>query len=74
MNRIRSHMDEIQLIAKLADLKESHYRTTLLLHAVMHVLLEKQVLTPEELAAKAEEIDRLPLASFPTPRSDRPNA
>ena len=74
MNRIRSHLDEVQLIAKLADLKESHYKTTLLLHAVMHVLLEKQVLTPEELAAKVEEIDRMALSGVPTLHSDHPNA
>jgi 16S rRNA C1402 (ribose-2'-O) methylase RsmI len=71
---MRSHLDEVQLIAKLADLKESHYKTTLLLHAVMHVLMEKQVLTPEELAAKVEEIDRMPLSAVSTLHSDRPNA
>lgn len=69
MNRVRSHMDEINMIGKLAELKEAHYKNTLLLHAMMDLLIEKKVLTSDELSARMAEIDHASLASL---RSDRP--
>ncbi len=69
MNRIRSHMDEINMIGKLAELKEAHYKNTLLLHAMMDLMVEKNLLTSDELSAKMAEIDHASIASL---RSDRP--
>lgn len=69
MNRVRSHMDEINMIGKLAELKEAHYKNTLLLHAMMDLLIEKKVMTSDELSARMAEIDHASLASL---RSDRP--
>ncbi|MFD1954617.1 hypothetical protein ACFSL6_10700 [Paenibacillus thailandensis] len=52
-----SAWEHVELAAKLADLKEEHYRTVLTLSAVLELLIDKGVLTREELSAKAESID-----------------
>lgn len=59
MNRIHSPMQEVNWIGKLADLKEEHYRNTLLVTAMMDLLIEKGVMTRVELEAKMEELDRI---------------
>lgn len=59
MNRIHSHMQEINWIGKLADLKEEHYRNTLLVTALMDLLIEKGVLTRSELETRMAELDRI---------------
>ncbi len=48
----------VQLAAKLADLKEDHYRTVLTLSAMLELFVEKGILTREELTVKAESLDR----------------
>ncbi|WP_166245863.1 hypothetical protein [Paenibacillus turpanensis] len=58
MSRIRSHMDEVNMIGKLADLKTSHYHNTLLLSALVDLLIEKGVITTQELQEKAGELAR----------------
>lgn len=62
MNRIYPHLSEVDFIGKLADLKEDHYKNTLVLSAVIDLLLEKGMLTREEIQHKALELD----ASFPS--------
>ena len=37
MNRIPSHFEEINMIGKLADLKESHYHQSLVLSSLIQV-------------------------------------
>ncbi|MEF3305328.1 hypothetical protein [Paenibacillus sp. GYB003] len=59
MNRIHSPMQEINWIGKLADLKEEHYRNTLLVAALMDLLIEKGVMTRGEIEAKMAELDRI---------------
>lgn len=59
MQRIPSHLEQIDLIGKLADLKEQHYRNTLALTALMELLFEKGILTQQEIQAKAAELDSL---------------
>ncbi|MDF2836293.1 MAG: hypothetical protein K0Q63_1933 [Paenibacillus sp.] len=49
--------EQVQLTAKLADLKEEHYRTVLTLSAMLELLIDKGLLTREELTAKAEQLD-----------------
>jgi hypothetical protein len=63
MNRMFSSHPDIDVIGKLADLKEDHYKNMLILSAVLDLLIEKGMLTPEEIQAKAWELD----ASLPTP-------
>ncbi|MFE1630225.1 hypothetical protein ACFLFF_26090 [Brevibacillus reuszeri] len=50
-------MKEVQLIAKLADLQEVDYHNTLVLHALIELLIEKGLLTHEELTTKVHALD-----------------
>lgn len=49
--------EQVQLAAKLADLKEDHYRTVLTLSAMLELFIDKGLLSREELTAKAEQLD-----------------
>ncbi|MEX1029014.1 MAG: hypothetical protein WDZ91_03075 [Paenibacillaceae bacterium] len=62
MNGRRSHinpMDEVHMIAKLADLKEAHYKHSLLISALTELLIEKGILTTAELQARATRLELL---------------
>lgn len=59
MNRIHSHLEEINLIGKLADLKDSHYSHSVTLSALIELLIDKGVFTAQELDHKSKEIDAL---------------
>lgn len=65
MNRIRRPLQEIDIIGKLADLKDQHYRNTLLLSALVELLIEKEILTTEEMDRKLKHLDRLAMPSIP---------
>lgn len=54
-------MDQVNLIGMLADLKEQHYRQTLALSALLDLLVDKDVLTRDEVEAKMAELDALSL-------------
>ncbi|GBG08176.1 hypothetical protein PAT3040_02744 [Paenibacillus agaridevorans] len=49
--------EQVQLAAKLADLKDDHYRTVLTLSAMLELLIDKGLLSREELTVKAEQLD-----------------
>lgn len=53
--------EHIDLIAKLADLKDQHYRNTLALTAVLDLLTEKGLLTEQEIRSKAAQLEELTL-------------
>lgn len=66
MNRIHSHLDEVNLIGKLAELKEEHYKNTLVLSAILELLIDKGILSKEEIEDKAAEIDTvIPQPTYP---------
>lgn len=69
MNRIHNHLDTIDLIGKLADLKDGHYQNSLLLSALIELLVDKGVFTAAELAVKAQSLDAAftPHPADPTP-------
>ncbi|RAP74241.1 hypothetical protein [Paenibacillus montanisoli] len=50
-------LDHLNLVAKLADLKEDHYRALLTLSAITELLIEKGLLAPEELERKIASLD-----------------
>ena len=50
-------MKEVQIIAKLADLQETDYHNTLVLHALIDILVAKGLLTHDELTEKVTELD-----------------
>jgi hypothetical protein len=74
-NRIQSPAEEVRLIAKLADLKEDHYRSSLLLSAITELLIEKGIVTRDEIRDKAARLDALYAAGTripqPTPEAPR---
>jgi hypothetical protein len=57
MNQIHSHLEQVDYIGKLADLKEQHYQNTLILSAVLELLLEKGLLTHQDIETKAAQLD-----------------
>jgi hypothetical protein len=64
MNKIYSHLEQIDIIGKLADLKDLHYQNTLAISSVIELLIDKGLLTAEEIRAKAAQLDE---ASIPRP-------
>lgn len=67
MNRIQTQLHDIDIIGKLADLKEEHYLNNLVLSAVIELLIEKGYMTSKEISNKAREIDQRPLMNLPDP-------
>jgi len=59
MKDMQSHsaLNEVHIMAKLADLSDTDYQNTLVLHALIEILIEKGVLTREQLLAKARQLD-----------------
>jgi hypothetical protein len=58
----RSHispMDEVHMIAKLAELKDEHYKHSLMISSITELLIEKGILTTDELQARATRLDLL---------------
>lgn len=66
MERYRTTMEDVGIVAKLADLKEEHYRNTLALSTLIELLVEKGLLTREEVEHKAAELDSF-MAHLPYP-------
>jgi hypothetical protein len=58
MNPFPSSLDEVNLVGKLADLKESHYLQSLLISALIDTLMDKGLITAEELASRAHQLDQ----------------
>lgn len=50
--------DQVQAFAQIADLKEANYKNTLALSALIEILVEKGVLTPEDFHRKAAMLER----------------
>ncbi|XEC95062.1 hypothetical protein AB6A23_00245 [Paenibacillus tarimensis] len=53
-----SAWEQVNLVAGLADLKNDHYRTLLALSAMLELLIEKGLLTREELEQKTAHLDQ----------------
>ncbi|UHA75399.1 hypothetical protein [Paenibacillus sp. 481] len=59
-NRVSAAMSEVNLIAQLADLKEDNYQLTLALSTLMELLVERGILTHDDIVHKAEQLDTYP--------------
>lgn len=58
MNRIHSHLHEVDLIGKLADLKQDHYHHLLALGSIIELLIEKGIITREEFERKISSLSQ----------------
>ncbi|MNI38446.1 hypothetical protein D3C76_46480 [compost metagenome] len=52
-----SPQNEVNVLAKLADIKEEHYHQLVTLSAMMELFIEKGILTREEIQKKVDELD-----------------
>lgn len=52
-----SPMNEVNILAKLADLKEEHYHQLVTLSAIIELLIDRGLLTRDEIARKTAELD-----------------
>ena len=59
MNRIQSTIDELELVGKIADIKELQYQNMLLVHALIDLLEEKKIIAREDLMEAAKRLDCL---------------
>lgn len=62
MNNATYGWHYLDLASRLADMKDDHYRQLLALSTLIELLVEKGILTPDEIRAKASimeaELDR----------------
>ncbi|WP_036618949.1 hypothetical protein [Paenibacillus alvei] len=49
---------DIDLVGQLADMKEDQYRLTLALSTLMELLVDKGLITQEDISQKANDLDR----------------
>ncbi|MHA0857534.1 hypothetical protein [Paenibacillus sp. CMAA1364] len=59
-------LDIMHVMASLGDMKDDHYRNTLAISTIIELLVDKGLVTREELAIKAEELDQF-IACSPYP-------
>lgn len=50
-------MDEVNVVAQIGDLKENHYKNTLILTALVELLVEQGLIRREDVLKKAYELD-----------------
>lgn len=59
MESFSTSMDLVQFIGKLGDLKDEHYHLVLVQSALVELLIDKGLISRQELELKITEIDRL---------------
>ena len=52
-------MNKLEIMAQIGHIKEIEYRNTLALTSIIELLLEKNIISREDISKKAEELDRL---------------
>ncbi len=57
MNRNYHPFDDVQIIAQISDLKEVDYKNTLVITAMVELLVEKGILTRQEILQKAKALE-----------------
>lgn len=57
--------ERINLVAALADMKEIEYKNALAVTALIDLLIEKGVITQQEMAARAQLLDAAGEKSLP---------
>ncbi|WP_274365024.1 hypothetical protein [Paenibacillus thermotolerans] len=70
MKRTMNAWDQVNLVAQLADLKDSQYTNTLALSALIEILIEKGVLSPEDFHHRTAQLEKEDLQTALRRRSD----
>ncbi|HHY81297.1 MAG TPA: hypothetical protein GX505_01280 [Clostridiales bacterium] len=52
-------MNRLDVLAQIGDIKEIEYRNTLAITSIIEVLLEKNIISREDISKKAEELDKM---------------
>src|SRR4051794_26990861 len=65
-----NHLDQVNYIAQLADLKQALYHNSLLTSALIELLVEKEILAARDIATLSAQLD----ASFTPQPIDAPFA
>lgn len=55
-------MNRLDLIAQMGDMKEVDYRNTLAIVSIIELLLEKNIISREDMVKKASELDQMALS------------
>ncbi|WP_040951030.1 hypothetical protein [Gorillibacterium massiliense] len=50
-------MDEVNLVASIADLKEFQYQNALMISAIVELLLAKGIISAEEIAERVRRLE-----------------
>ncbi|WP_410512893.1 hypothetical protein PaeBR_23620 [Paenibacillus sp. BR2-3] len=59
MDSFSTSLDLVQFIGKLGDLKDEHYHMTLTISAMVELLIDKGLISRQELERKTAELDGL---------------
>ncbi|HHT64981.1 MAG: hypothetical protein ACOX25_06075 [Caldicoprobacterales bacterium] len=52
-------MNKLDVLAQIGDIKEIEYRNTLALTSIIELLLEKNIISREDICKKAQELDKM---------------
>jgi len=52
-------MEELNLIDQIGTMKEINYKNTLAIASIIEILLEKNIITHDEIKNKAQELDKM---------------
>ncbi|MBQ8682351.1 MAG: hypothetical protein IJ510_01340 [Selenomonadales bacterium] len=51
------HLNSLCVFSQIADLKETDYKTTLAITALIELLIQKNLITPQELSREATALE-----------------
>ncbi|CUH94406.1 hypothetical protein P22_0472 [Propionispora sp. 2/2-37] len=57
-------MKNLDMMAQLADLKDTDYKNTLAISVLLELLVEKNILSRQDFAKKARELEAVTLAEI----------
>ena len=57
MSDKNNRLSPVEIFGHIADLKQTDYKNTLAIAAIIEVLLEKDIITKEELLVKSRQLD-----------------
>ncbi len=58
------NLNTIEIVGQIADLKDIDYKNTLAISVLIELLIEKGIITRQEFAQKAHELEKSTLAEI----------